>query len=336
MTDHEPLVLQPLEFSTPVGDLGAGAIVESEDGAVTIVEVVRRSGDQYVLAFTGTWKAKKNHVKVPPAHDLGDATIKHLHSRPVRAFTLPPGRVEVTTRRWVPALRVLAGLSALGAIVPVTMNVSHEALRAFLLVVLMVVVVGSVLWTPKFQGVHGFESHGVTYGLRELVNSRPGGAAATKLVEGVKAEYGELLSDIVTRIEWPALFDPAVPQTRELTAALIRWDTTGPDLSPAEAGALAAEVRVTFDRAVAHARAVGLGHVPEQHRDDARRALGAARLAREGSTAAERAAALQQAQRILTDLALYYLPDPEEAQLMIEGRQVLALPGRLLPPTEQQ
>ena len=54
----------------------------------------------------------------------------------------------------------------------------------------------------------------------------------------------------------------------------------------------------------------------------------AARLAQSTKVPAERAAALRQVSSILDGLALYYLPNPAEASLMIEGRPVLALPGR--------
>ena len=54
----------------------------------------------------------------------------------------------------------------------------------------------------------------------------------------------------------------------------------------------------------------------------------ASRILVEGRCDDERKAARQQAIRILASLALYYLPDPDEAQTMIEGRRILALPGR--------
>ena len=58
-------------------------------------------------------------------------------------------------------------------------------------------------------------------------------------------------------------------------------------------------------------------------------ALKAARLARSTKAPAERAAALRQVSAILEGLSLYYLPNPAEATLMIDGRPVLALPGRV-------
>ncbi len=101
-----------------------------------------------------------------------------------------------------------------------------------------------------------------------------------------------------------------------------------------EIGALAGEVRVAFDTAKANAEAVGMRHLPEAAVPDAQRALKAARLATSTKSPAERGTALRQVAAILSDLALYYLPSPKEAAQMVEGRRILALPGRLS--TEEQ
>lgn len=123
-----------------------------------------------------------------------------------------------------------------------------------------------------------------------MLDGTPAAQAAAALVARVKEEYGALLSDICYRIENPALFDPADAAAKRLARALIRWDDNQGRLDPSELSVAAAEVRVAFD--------------------------------------AERAAALRQVSAILDGLALYYLPNPAEATLMIEGRPALALPGR--------
>jgi len=175
-----------------------------------------------------------------------------------------------------------------------------------------------------------------TYPLDRLLDARPAMVAAGAMVDKVKEEYGALLSDLCHRIEFPALFDPSAPQTRALTTALIRWDTRQQrQLDSSELSALAADVRIAFDTARAHGEAVGMGHFPTDLRPRAERALKSARLVADGATAGERTTALRQVASILESLALYYLPSPGEAVRMVEGRRVLALPGRLSRPTEE-
>ena len=166
------------------------------------------------------------------------------------------------------------------------------------------------------------------YALDTLLDDRPAARAAVALVDGIKEEYGRLLTDLAYRIETPALFDPADELTRRLTTALIRWDTTHETLDGSELGTLAAEVRVAFEAAKEHAEAVGLRHLPEEAREPAGRALKAARVAAGTDSPGEREAALEQVTGILDSLALYYLPRPGQVRRMLEGRALLALPGR--------
>ncbi|RRD03366.1 hypothetical protein EII34_14330 [Arachnia propionica] len=119
--------------------------------------------------------------------------------------------------------------------------------------------------------------------------------------ERVRQEYGRLRTDLVYRLENPALFDPAVPTTAAFEAALVECDD---EVSFQTANRL--EVR--FNLARQHAERVGLGHVDDVHRDEVARAVKVARLAVGASSTGERATALGQLQRILDGLALYYLP----------------------------
>ena len=167
-----------------------------------------------------------------------------------------------------------------------------------------------------------------------LLDERPALHAATDAVESVKEEYGALLSDVVQRIEMPALFDPAVETTRRFTSALIQWDDSGPDMDAAERSTLAARVRVTFRAAREHAETVGMNHLPESAREPAARAAKALRLAASTTNAGEKDSALRHGTEILDSLMLYYLPRASEADAMITGRPVLALPGRRTRPED--
>ena len=179
------------------------------------------------------------------------------------------------------------------------------------------------------SGVHSLYKVGPhTYEFGQLLSDRPRVEAAEAMVDEIKEHYGALLSDIVFRIEAPALFDPANEATRRFTSALLAWDSRTQDLSGAEVSTLAAQVRVHFDAARSNAEALGIGYLPAEAQEPAGRALKAARLAKEGSTEGERTSAMKQVAAILDTLAIYYLPNPTEAQRMIEGRRLLELPGR--------
>lgn len=131
-------------------------------------------------------------------------------------------------------------------------------------------------------------------------------------VAAIKEEFGSLSTDIVHRIENSALFDNSVPATERFQAALIAWNSyEGEDLARLED--LAGAVEITFSVAHDHAATMGLEHLPETARAQARRASNAARLAEGATTEGERTASLHQVARILDALALYYLPtiDPE-------------------------
>ena len=149
--------------------------------------------------------------------------------------------------------------------------------------------------------------------------SRPAGPTPGERVAVVRAAYGELLSDVVYRIENSALFDGAVPPTADFQVALAVWDETSPD-----AEALARDVETTFASARARAEELGLGHLPETARGPARRATKAAQAALADGPEPEREAARRRVAEILGSLALYYLPpiDPAAPALIGARRQI--------------
>ncbi|RRD48519.1 hypothetical protein [Arachnia propionica] len=120
-------------------------------------------------------------------------------------------------------------------------------------------------------------------------------------VQRIREEYGRLRSDLLFRLESPALFDPAVPTTAAFEAALVEFSET-------PSAEVAARVEVRFEVARQHAVRVGLRHVEPGLRDEVARAGKVARLVLGAGSVGEREAALVQLQRILDSLALYYLP----------------------------
>ena len=326
-----PLDLTPIRFETPVGDLTRAVVVETEDGEVTIIEPTLRRGDCVTLRFSAQSAADPRFVsEVATSMELGELTLTNLPSRPVRAFALPPGAMQ--TRRLLRQMGMVsvAALGALGLITFVLISSLPAPAKAFLVVALLATaglapVVSARLRPPTR---HSYLTGGRAYPLDRVLDGTPAAQAAAALVARVKEEYGALLSDICYRIENPALFDPADAAAKRLARALIRWDDNQGRLDPSELSVAAAEVRVAFDAARAHAETVGMAYLPEAARPKAETALKAARLAQSTKAPAERAAALRQVSAILDGLALYYLPNPAEATLMIEGRPALALPGR--------
>lgn len=147
--------------------------------------------------------------------------------------------------------------------------------------------------------------------------SRSGGPITpAERVGVVKDRYGELLGDIVYRIENSALFDPAVPETQRFQVALLAWDPNAPD-----AGALAAEVEEAFDSARRTAEQLGLDHLPDTARGQAERAVKVVGVALRGTTEEERRAARLRAAELLNSLALYYLPVVNPAAPALIGRR---------------
>ena len=142
-----------------------------------------------------------------------------------------------------------------------------------------------------------------------------------KRIEDIRADYGRRSADIAYRIENSALFDAAVPTTAALEVALVRGETEAASLSLGELEALATDLEIAYSVAVDHAETVGFQHLPSTARDDARRAHKAAQLADGAATEGEREAAVAQVIRILSSLALYYLPAPEAARReLTDGR----------------
>lgn len=135
---------------------------------------------------------------------------------------------------------------------------------------------------------------------------------ASQRVAAIRDSYLALREDIAYRIECSALFDPKVPATAVFEEALVAFEDVT-DLTPTdEVDALATEVELAFNVAQANAERLGLSHLPEDKRADARRAGKAAHLAAGAATEGERQASLAQVKRILDSLALYYLPTIRE------------------------
>lgn len=324
-----PLELQPLKFDTALTELTGPVLLVYETQGQFVVEPGLPADKATKFRATGTNSSDPFVHLVPTDGTVSDLAGIVAADKALRAFTLPRGMT--VTRFSVRSMAAKSGLIFAAAslillaavLLPPPVNLAVAALLLGLIFAIR-------RWKPggRATSAHFFQTEDGEYALESLLDERPAALEAGRDVDAVKEEYGALLSDIIYRIENPALFDVTVPTSRAFTAALLQWDNAQGSLSGHELSTLAAKVRVTFDAARAHAERVGMSHLPEGSREPAERALKALRLAASTTSDDERKAARQQAIRILASLALYYLPDPDEAQTMIEGRRILALPGR--------
>ena len=146
------------------------------------------------------------------------------------------------------------------------------------------------------------------------LDTTPAGPTPRDRVEVVKSAYGQLLSDIVYRIENSALFDNAHPATNRFQVALLTWDAGSP-----HAAEMADEIETSFAAAQRDAEQLGLTNLPLTARSSAHRAAKAATTALSNAPEKERAAALLRADEILTSLSLYYLPTVDRTSPSLIG-----------------
>ena len=110
------------------------------------------------------------------------------------------------------------------------------------------------------------------------------GTESRRQVAVLKETYGSLFSDVVYRIENSALFDSAVPLTKEFELLLMRWDDEQAYLDEVAAARLADELELAFATARRNAETLGMRHLPETAQPDAAKAANAARIAQQAST----------------------------------------------------
>lgn len=297
--------------------------VEMSDGSVFVVshDAGPDTGRPELLEGTGLLPRRSTEVEVRSGIPIEVARIGKL----------PAGEiVQRRSKRKLLSALILAGVGLLvsGA------GLIHSAVTSSLggltgLVVFAgaaLVAAGLAMWlargTPDLAYVTG-ERELSLGALLDVADS----SSARANVEQIKHEYAALVSDLCYRIEHPALFDVAVPETAAFNRELIQWDDGSFD-GGADALTQAAELRVAFDAARAHAEAVGTRHYGAAQ-PEGERALKAARLATsDAATPGERENALRSTIEILEALMLYYLPKPREVRSIVSGEALPALPWR--------
>ncbi len=337
------LKLHEIPLSTRVDKLSAHTLIQFDDSNVRVVEkscVKRGKAGRIKIRLIGSDKIS-SPIIVDCSRPLADVAALLGESVPVRGFTLPQGEIaEVKVNedksmglRLIGLALVILWLS-LGALWIFGEGLTGTMWRT--VVLLAVLAMPLLVLTPPFELLlfscekRSYIVNGKSYPLEEMELPDDIVLDSAEQVDAVKEEYGQLLGDVAYRVEYPALFDAGEPHTERLTLALFRWDSTHLHLEAAEQAELAAVVQDAFLTARRHAEKVGMKHLPEAVRDDAGRALRAIRLSRDArATRAERRSALNAAIDILDDLALYYLPSPEETRSALNGNGGhLQLPGR--------
>lgn len=314
----------PVPLDYPVSDLRGRVAVEGVGPtglpAVTLLEVQPQADDAYQVRFASLsgQDGAAHDVVVPAETTVGELIHGVLHLEP-RTVGEIPDRVDPDKPKaelW-PFLIAATGIAVgLIASMPVVIAASFIPLLYGLWTHLPRTVEGQrVVLTPRE----------IEEQLRELPaieQDRPVDLPTLTPLERadhVRATYGQLLTDVVYRIENPALFDAAVPTTQAFELALLLWNQDASD-----AAALASELESSFEAARRHAEAVGLDHLPEHARPVAERAVKAATTALTSGNEAERAVAREQAAKLLNSLALYYLPpiDPSAPALIGERKAI--------------
>lgn len=316
----------PVSLHTAGHELRGRFIVTYDSGETALFDVA--DGRHHHARWTSTRWKPWNDATFHAQSELGDLALLARLGRPTGAHRIR-NRGERT--RWSPWYLFEVVSVIILTIVALLVPTGWTDPGAVIAAVLLAALTGglAVLLLPK-PSAHLVRLGDELVPLAKVVDPAAEDRSGEEIVEAVKAEYGALVSEVIARIESPALFDPTVPSTRKFTELMVRWDHDRGRLRPDQRLELASRLRVAFDTARAHAESLGLNHIPASQRDDARTALHALRLSKDsGATEAERRAALQRASSILHSLMLHYLPTPDELAQLGGGCTRLALPGRI-------
>ena len=331
MRERPPLDVELLDFHAKAASFDGSIAVQYDDGTVVVITLSGPEGGPKTARIVGTKGFNITSLHIDEFPELGDLAIAAHGRRPVGAYKLPPGKL-ITGFNPAYALTMLAGVCVGGAFgFWASYHMGLSPSLPTILVILFCALIPAALIHPRFVAApHVYVSGGHEYQLHGFLDDAGARRDIIGKVNELKAEYGRLASDVITRIECPALFDATLPETRRFTELMVRWDAEHARLSNPERATLAGELSVAFEAAKAHARAVGMQYYPDDARGPADTALKAMRLAQDsGATRAERQAALERAVAILESLALHYLPTVREAKELVAGRPLRALPGRL-------
>ncbi|HJE51473.1 MAG TPA: hypothetical protein K8V15_05775 [Tessaracoccus flavescens] len=316
----------PIDLDAPLSDTRGTVVVDTESGRALLR--VTGSGDRLkVVAHLEDGRAPKLEG-VHASRSLRQAAATLAASRPLRAFLLPNAGVDSVYRPVATVMMILPFVLG-GAMAAAGLFWESIGWVRFVILTgglaLLVIAADAMDKARRYRQwaalKHGERVKAAELELPPLQEEFD--------VDDVKEEYGKLLSDIVYRIENPALFDAQEPVSKAFTLALLQWDNNDGVATPDERRALAHRVRATFTAAKANAERLGMDHLPEVARAKARTALKAAVVAADKSAPEpERETALRRAVAILDDLALYYLPTGSDARKAITGRGAPQLPGR--------
>lgn len=315
--------LQPVSLHTSGDGLQGKFLVAYEGGGYAFIQCRpdRRDG-VVVLTDLG---ASARETLLEAHSELGDVALSVRPGAPLSAYALPAANLIPEINHGGVFLLALCGAAGLLGAYGLAVSL-HPVLAIVAIVGIGALFAVLARKVPVLQ--QKLEIGGVAKPVAKWLSGDDQTRRGEGIVAEVKSEYGQIASDVVARIEWPALFDPTVPTTLELTRLLTRWDDDRTRLPVDQRLELASRIRVAFDAALGHARRIGMGHIPDTQRGRAQQALAALRLSRsDGATSAERRAALTKANDILRTITLHYLPTPDDVAMLEGGHARPALPG---------
>lgn len=315
-----------MSLDEPLAGVGRNLLVETEAGR-TIVRRTQKKATHKLTAFLPDGRTATLEG-LPGERTVRQAVASVTSARPLRAFRLPSGDVESKLRPLATVVFYLPWVVG-GLLVGAGAFTGAFGFMRFAMLAAGITIM--VVAQDAFKKSQAYREWALTSkeGTVRAIEFPLPDLAEEAQIDDVKEEYGRLLSDIVYRIECPALFDPHQPVSKEFTLALLQWDNNDGVANDDERRELARRVRATFAAARANAERIGMDHLPVDARGKAGTALKAARLAvDEKAPAPERETALRRAVEILDQLALYYLPTGAQARRAITGGAPLQLPGR--------
>lgn len=133
-------------------------------------------------------------------------------------------------------------------------------------------------------------------------------AAALRSVDDIKQDMGELRTDVLWSITNSALWDVAVPASRNFFTALTVWDDQRANWPVAEVVHAAAELKVLWKAAIDTATRLGINHLPSGDRARAGTALKLVRKAASTTSDAERHQLMTKAAEVLSGIVSITIP----------------------------
>ena len=263
MRERPPLDVELLDFHARAASFDGSIAVQYDDGTVVVITLSGPEEGPKTARMAGTKGFNMQSFRIDEFPELGDLAIAAHGRRPVGAYKLPPGKL-ITGFNPGYAFAMLAGALAGGAFgLWASYHMGLSPSVPAILVVALCALIPAAFIHPRFVAApHAYVSGGHEYQLHGFLDDAGTRNDIVGKVNQLKAEYGRLASDVIMRIECPALFDATLPETR-------RFNARGPAETALKAMRLAqdskatrAERQAALERAVAILESLALHYLP--------------------------------------------------------------------------